>query len=265
MNLDDDILIDNYLRGLLTEDEIVSFKLKLESSDEFRQNFELEQALWLSQNEADWSFSKYKNDEVKVYRRLLEGSDMQSLKKNLKQINTEFKDESTKSVSNWLYYFAAASIAILICLGVFMNQGVSNQELVNEYLYTSDLPSFVSRADSETSNLIQAQEFFENENYQNALDIFIPALETNQNEASIYLYTGIAQMKLKKYIEAESTLNDLINTNLIDAEKGYWYKALLYLEQDKTEDAKAILNGIISKSLFNHLEAKELLNELNNE
>lgn len=265
MSLENDILIDNYLRGLLSEEEVDSFKLKLQSDDEFRKNFELEQALWASQNETDWSFVNSNNTDVEVYRELLQGSDLQNLKKSLKQTNTEFNKDATASSKPKLYLFAAASIAILICLGIFFNQDVSNQELVDDYLNTSNLPSFVSRGDDPKIELIEAQNLFENGSYQKALDVFIPTLEANKNNSSIYVYIGIAQMKLKNYKEAEIVFNELIYQNLIDSEKGYWYKALLYLEQDKIEEAKAILNGIISKSLFNHLEAKQLLNELDDE
>lgn len=265
MSTDNDILIDNYLRGLLTEEELIAFELKLQSDDEFRRNVALEQALWSSQNDADWSFATYKNDEIKTYIKLLEESDLQNLKKSLKQINSEFNEDASKSRSYKFYYLAAASIAILITLSVFFNQDVSNQELVDKYLSTADLPSLVSRGHSEADILIQAQELFENENYQDALNIFRPALETRRNDPSIYLYTGIAQMKLMKFTEAEITFDNLVNSQLLDAQKGYWYKALLFLEQNRIDETKVILNTIISNSLFNHDEAEELLKALSNE
>jgi len=262
MNLENDILIDNYLRGLLDENEVIDFELRLQSEVEFRKYFELEQALWLSQNDKYWSFATYKDEEVEVYKKLLMEEDLQNLKKTLKQINSEFKEESTKKVRPKFYYFAAASIVILICLSIFLRQDVSNQDLVNDYLNTSNLPSFVSRGDKSINDLIEAQRFFENEHYQKALDIFVPVLEIVDTNASIYVYIGIAQMKLEKYTAAESTFDSLIHADLLDAQKGHWYKALLYIKQNKIDEAKIVLNAIISQSLFNHEEATELLTKL---
>jgi len=265
MSLENDILIDNYLRDLLDENETADFKLRLQSDVEFRKNFELEQALWLSQNENDWSFAAHKNDEAKVYKKLLEEDDLQNLKKTLNQVNSEFKETSTKKRGFNFYYLAAASIVLLISLSIFLKQDVTNQELVDDYLNTSDLPSFVSRGDTATDELIKAQLFFENEDYKKALDVFVPAIESTNSNASIYLYLGITQMKLEKYTAAESTFDKLIHSDLLDAQKGYWYKTLLYLEEDKVDDAKTILNNIVSKSLYNHIMAKELLEKLNDE
>ncbi len=265
MSLDDDILIDNYLRGQLSDQEIVAFELKLKSDDEFRKNVELERALWVSQNESDWSFANPNNEEVKAYKKLLEEPGIQSLKKSLGQINTTLKKDSKSTVKNWVYYMVAASIAIFFCLNIFFNQNSSNQELVDDFLSASDLPSFTSRGASETEDLILAQEFFEKENFKDALDIFIPILDSGIKDASVYLYTGISQMKLKQYGKAETTFDALIASDLLDAQKGYWYKALLYLQQDHIDDCKTILSHIVSQSLYNHTEAKALLKVLNDD
>nr|WP_321247726.1 hypothetical protein [uncultured Psychroserpens sp.] len=265
MSFENDILIDNYLRGLLNEDEIVSFKLRLKSDLEFKKSFLLEQALWASQSDTDWSFANYTNDEVKTYKKLLENDDLQNLKKTLNRVNAEFKETPKKKTKLSFYYLAAASIAILICLSIFLNQDQNNQHLVNDYLDTSNLPSFVSRGETSTDDLINAQQFFENEEYQKSLDIFIPVIETDKANGPVYLYTGIAQMKLEQYVNAETTFNKLINSNLLDAQKGYWYKALLYLIQDKVEDSKAVLETIVSNKYHNHLKAKALLETLNDD
>nr|WP_321236354.1 tetratricopeptide repeat protein [uncultured Psychroserpens sp.] len=266
MSLEDDILIDNFLRGLLDENEQANFNARLQTDVDFKASFELEQALWLSQSNTDWSFVKEQSEAVNVYKKLLdEDHNLQNLKKTLNLANLEFKERPAKKKSFNFYYLTAACILILISLSLFFNQNISNQELVNDYLNTSNLPSFVSRGDASTDDLIKAQKFFENEEYQKSLDIFETALKTSGVNASVYLYSGIAQMKLKQYNAAELTFNKLIESNLLDAQKGFWYKALLYLEQDKVEDAKTILNSIVSKSLYNHTNAKELLNQLNDD
>jgi tetratricopeptide (TPR) repeat protein len=263
MSFKDDILIDNYLRGLLNQDEIERFKLRLKSDLEFKKTFLLEQALWTSQNDSDWSFANQKSEEVKTYKKLLEDNDLQNLKKTLSRVNEEFKASPKKKTRFNFYYLVAASIALLICLSLFLNQDPSNQQLVKDYIDTSNLPSFVSRGDESADDLIEAQQYFENKNYQKSLDIFIPAIETDNTNGSIYLYAGIAQMELEQYNTAEVTFEALISSNLLDAPKGYWYKALLYLKQDRIDETKIVLEKIISEKLYSHVKAKELFDEIN--
>ena len=263
--MEDDILIDNYLKGLLSENELKSFLERLELDAEFKEQFKLEEQLFNSLNEDSWSFVEQKDSEVNEYSKLLENDDLQNLKKTLNRVNTEYKESSNKKRKFSFYYLAAASIAILICLSIFLNQDQNNQQLVNDYLDTSSFPSFVSRGETSTDDLISAQQFFENEDYQKSLDIFIPVIETDKANGPVYLYTGIAQMKLEQYVNADTTFNKLINSNLLDAQKGHWYKALLYLKQDKVEDSKAILESIISNSYHNHSKAKALLETLNDD
>nr|WP_321228174.1 hypothetical protein [uncultured Psychroserpens sp.] len=263
--MEDDILINNYLQGLLSENEQNSFLERLEFDSNFRDTFKLEEQLFNSLNEDSWSFIEQKNSEVDEYLNLLEEDDLKKLKKTLNRVSEEFKETPKKKTKYRFYYLAAASIALLISLSIFLNQDASNQELVNDYLDTSRLPSFVSRGEASIDDLIEAQHYFENEDYQRSLDIFTTALETNTTNASIYLYTGISQMRLEKYTAAELTFDKLIQSDLLDAQKGHWYKALLYLKQDKVVESKIMLEKIVANSYYNHSKAKELLEKLNDD
>ena len=61
---------------------------------------------------------------------------------------------------------------------------------------------------------------------------------------------------------AKTTFDQLIESDLLDASKGYWYKALLFLKKGEEQEAKVILEKIKSESLYNSLKAGELLEEL---
>lgn len=92
----------------------------------------------------------------------------------------------------------------------------------------TNLPSFISREDANKNNLIKAQQLFENKEYEKVLIIFKRELKISDSpDGALYLYTGIAQLELDAYTEAEKTFNKLISSDLIDAQKGNWYKALL--------------------------------------
>jgi anti-sigma-K factor RskA len=69
--MEDDILIDNYLKGLLSENDQKSFLERLESDTDFSKIFKLEKQLFNSLNEESWSFVENKNTDVSAYLKLL--------------------------------------------------------------------------------------------------------------------------------------------------------------------------------------------------
>ncbi|WP_179020840.1 CDC27 family protein [Winogradskyella forsetii] len=259
--MEDDILIDNYLKGLLSKNERESFLVRLESDDVFKEQFQLEEGLFNALDDNSWSFIEDKNPEIEDYKKLLQQEDLKDLKKTLAKTNSEFNSKNRKPTKRLFYYLAAASIVVLLAFQFFFNKTVSNQELYNDYIALYDLPSFVSRSDS-SNQLVKAQNLFENKKYEEALVIFQSLERQSENLGILYVYEGIAQSELGKYYEAENTFNSLINSNLLDAEKGHWYKALLFIKSDKIEDAKKILNDIVSKDLYKNVEAKALLENI---
>jgi len=69
-------------------------------------------------------------------------------------------------------------------------------------------------------------------------------------------------MQLNKFDAAEVTFNSLIASDYLDAQKGYWYKALLYLKKKDTETARALLETIIANQYYNDAKAAELIEKL---
>ena len=261
MIMEDDILIDNYLKGVLSKDEEQSFLARLESDIEFNKKFNLEKQLFEALDDRSWSFVANQTTETEAYKKVLEGDDLQNLKKTLSEVNLQLNSSPKNKNRNLFYYLAAASIVVLLGFQLFFNQGISHQDLYNDYIALDDLPSFVSRGGDE-NQLIKAQELFEDRKYEDALVIFKSQIDLAGRGGDLVIYKGISELELKKYNEAEETFNTLINSNLLDAEKGYWYKALLFLKQDRVEDLKQVLNKIISSNLYNKVKAETLLKEL---
>lgn len=261
MTMEDDILIDDYLKGLLSDDEVQSFLARVNNDSEFKEKFELEHQLFEALNEDSWNFQKNANQEIEDYKSILQGDDLQTLKKVLNSANSDFNAQSKVRNLKPFYYLAAASIVLFLGFQLFLNQNVSNQDLYNDFVGLNDLPSFVSRSDSE-SQLIEAQKLFEDKNYSEALNVFRTLEDDIAQNANVFIYKGISEMQLGEFKAAEQTFDELIESNLLDANKGYWYKALLNLKQDRIEACKDILGRIISEKLYNFNKAKELLKEL---
>ncbi|WP_282044193.1 tetratricopeptide repeat protein [Winogradskyella flava] len=260
--MEDDILIDNYLKGLLSKDEEQSFLKRLKSDTDFNEKFQLEKQLFDALDEESWSFAERNTNEANEYLEILNSKDIKNLKKTLAETSTGFNSKKTNTGNKrFFYYLAAASIIVLLGFQMFFNQSISNQDLYEEYVGLNDLPSFVSRSDG-SNKLANAQELFEKGQYADALDIFNVFESQTENRSNLLIYKGLSYVELEDYENAEQAFNDLVTSDLLDAEKGYWYKALLYLKQDKVLETEGILETIVSENFFNSKKARDLLKEL---
>lgn len=259
--MEDDILIDNYFKGLLSEDEKKSFLERLSTDALFYEKFELEGQLINSLSDDGWDLSKVPNEEVKAYSDLLKKEELLKLKRTLSDVNSKFNEKKSNSTRKLLYYSVAACIIALLGLQLFFNQNISNQELYYDNIGLNDLPSFISRSD-ESNPLVNAQELFENKKYEEALLIFKYEVGSKDVSANVLIYKGIAETELGQYNDAQETFDSLLNSNLLDAQKGYWYKALLYIKQNRVEESKVILSKIVSQELYKNNEAQKLLKQL---
>jgi len=263
MNINDDILIKKYLNNTLSVEEKESVLARIKSDVTFKEKVYFEKQLLDTFSEEEWSFiENTEATEVKEYSELFKKEG--KLKQALEEAKTNYNTPKKKTNFNWYLYASAAMIVLLIAIVPFVNKSSSSTELYASYLNTTELPSLSIRGNENKDIRTKAQHLFEQKKYEEALVIFNNELDLSKKQtATVYLYMGIAQMELNQFEKAAHTFDALINSGLMDAPKGNWYKALLYLKMEKTEDSKVILNTVSSKKLYNHQKADDLLKELN--
>ncbi|MCD2260455.1 CDC27 family protein [Psychroserpens luteolus] len=254
--------IEDYLKGKLSKEELLVFEKELETNSKLQEYLDIAKQMEVVYGDDNWLFAQNKDSEdlktMEGYLNSEEGQQAKFFFEKMKASNTPVR----RIKKSYVYIAIAASLLLLLTIPFVLNSNLSYDELYANYSDYSNLPSFVSRNNAAQNRLAEAEELFKNKNYKDALELFQSNLEASNNKGSIYIYQGLSQIELQQYNHAEQTFNTLIGSGLIDSEKGYWYKALLYLKQDKKEESKAILNRIISESLFNYEKAKDLLNEL---
>lgn len=267
MTESDQILVENYLRGFLSEKEKELFFQRLDTDAEFKAQFKLEAELFNALDNNSWSFINKDAEGVQAYKTLAESEDIETLKSTLVHVNADLDTSSQNRSKTFYYYLVAASLIVFFAVQFFINQNNSHQKMYNDYASLDDLPSFVTRsnADSLELDLMKGEQFFDDKNFDDALAVFEPILHSNKTNELLYVYVGLAQAELKLYDKAKATYDNLINTQLYTSDIGYWYKALLYLKQDRVEDSKAILKSIVAKKFYNHKKAEALLSELDDE
>lgn len=265
MKEEDLILIAKKLRGELPEAEENAFQQRLTTDTEFQEKYHFEKHLIENLNENDWDLTEnFNQSAMEEYAQLYRSQKTQELKEILEQAKFRFKEkELPKRTLQWPWYAAAAVILLLITTIFLFDSPRSSNELYHAYLDKTEIPSLSHRGAAINGTLTQALQFYKEGAYDKALPLFKQLEGSGEiNRATLLLYQGISEMELDRVNEAEETFDLLINSDLMDASKGYWFKALLYLRMDKPEKAKEILEKIKAGSLYNYQKAEQILNAL---
>jgi len=264
MNIEDDILIERFLRNELSHEEQSKFHERLAIDTDFKKNFLFEEELFKSLNEEGDISSREKIDEkeIKEYENLFADETSQNLKKVLEKEAAKYKISKKRRIISLFSGVVAAVILVLVVLNIFNNSSINHQDLYSEYFKIEELQSFVSRGEDTQNDLVNAEVLFKENKYSESLAVFNPIAGKNKETSSLYIYRAIANAELNKFKEAEKILEELINSDLIDAEKGYWYQSLIYLKSGQSKKSKKVLQKIIDNSYYKSAEAKELLEKL---
>lgn len=264
MSLEDDILIERFLKGELSKEEIDNFYKKIEENKRFKVSYLLEKKLFENLNEKKWSFvANESTDEIKDYDELFKDEVSQNLKIELEKGALKYKAKRRKNTFKWILSIASIILLALTINFFFTKKTIHVDEIYSEYVYAKKMPSFRSRGEIKVNEkLIQAERLFIDKEYKKAIHLFKNGLEKDQNNGIIYIYMGLSYIELQDFDNAENILNKLLESNSIDAEKALWYKSLLYVKTNEIEKSKVLLNKIIKKSSYKKREAKELLSKL---
>ncbi|MFD2568440.1 tetratricopeptide repeat protein [Pseudotenacibaculum haliotis] len=276
MSTEDDILIERFLNDELSKKEHKAFLERMENDVEFKERVTLEKQLHESLDENSWSFlEEDDNPEVKEFEALLKSKESQKIKQSIAEAQADYQGSSKDDTGDeialkkppsqkknlWLYT-AATAVLIFFVVNVFMLKPKSNEELFSKYIQKTDLFALIDRGYVGNDSLLsKAQDYFDNKEYQKAADILTQVVDSSKN-SNVYIYLAISQIELNEFDKAEKTLNKLILSRLLDAQKAYWFKSLLYLKTDQVEKSKKELQIIIDSSYFKSKDAKKLLKKL---
>ncbi len=258
--------IDAYLRDELSAGDRALFEQSLQNDPELLIEFRIHQELFVQTDETTWineSFAPDKKD-VKEVEAYFKSSDAQKLKDTIARVQANYqKGSNTSFLKNKLFIpiLAAASIALFVVL-YLVDSNSSTQDLYATYSQWQNLPSLTSRSDE--NQLAQGQRLFIQKQYDKSYIIFKNYLNTtNEIVPPVLIYAGLSALELKKYKDAISYFDQLIASDAIDQSKGYWYKALVYLKQNKKNEAIQVLEIILKEEQnYNFDEANVLLKKL---
>ncbi len=273
MNFSEDILakIECYLDGNMNADELEEFENLVKSDEQLSEYIEVNRQMRLQYSNQDWGFMEDSKDnsELNELASLFEDDKTEATKKAIIEAGEGYLSEeptTEKKGGRTKFYYAftiAASIALLISF-LLNDHGQTNNEIYLSYDGWSELPSLVERGDLENEMLMNGERAFENRNYKEAKELFGKVASSAESfNANVALYLGISQLELDEYDGALSSFQKLIESNSIDASKGYWYQGLVYLKMDDRVNAIRVFEKITADtSNYNYAEAEEILEKI---
>ncbi|WP_299891034.1 tetratricopeptide repeat protein [uncultured Lacinutrix sp.] len=273
MTFSEDILqqIENYLNGNMNAEEIKAFEYQINENPELSDAVTINKKMRLQYGVNDWDFIKddKSNEKLNALESLLKSNEFIEKRNAISNArDSYFKEEEAKnsnSNKSKLYYALAIAAVLVIFFGIFLKgKSLTNLEIYSNYNNWEELPSLVSRNETNAVLLSSGEDAFISKNYKVASEKFNTYIN-NEDEVnpSVLLYAGISQLELENFTSALDNFQKVIESKSIDKSKGYWYKALAYLKMDDRDKAQQQLEIIIKDtSNYNYKKAKDILNKI---
>jgi tetratricopeptide (TPR) repeat protein len=158
----------------------------------------------------------------------------------------------------WAMAVAAVFIIGFTSYEVFFNTKPSMQQMYASN-YTAEKLSF-ERGNGDAL-LEKVVEDYNNKKYESVLPSLVNYATQHPENNNIKVAIGICQMETASYTEAEVSFNNLISQNDLFKEKAQWYLLMLYLRQQKKQEAVALLKQF-TEGHFYFEKGKQILKAL---
>ena len=161
------------------------------------------------------------------------------------------------------YAVSAASVAILLCFGIF-SLSLNSNNIIEKYYQPYAMSSFTRSADVTIDQILQeALIKYDNQQYREAVILFEKVLDSDSELIPAQLYAGISYMEIKKYSQAETSFNKVINHNdNLFIEQAEWYIGFCYLMTERKEKAIKQFSKIAAEDGFYRDKAKNILKKV---
>lgn len=273
MSFSEDILqrIEDYLNGDMPAEQVNAFESQMAHNPDLVDLVNINKKMRLQYGEDGWDFIEddENGEALKALETLLQSKEFQDKKKAIQSASDlYFKNENSKGASNRtprLYFALAVAAALVLFFGIlFKDPGLTSAEIYSDNSSWKELPSFVSRGETDTELLSAGEEAFTNKDYSLAEARFSAYLESSHEvNVTALLYLGVSQLEGDNYNAALESFQKIIDSKTLDQSKGYWYKALAYLKRGDKDNARIVLEVIARHpDYFNHTKAIAILEVL---
>ena len=244
-DLPDIALIERYLEGELSGQELVEFETAMDSDQQIK--------LAVEEHLKSLVLAKAMGEE-------------QWRERMKKQLAEKPVSDTVFLWPPYLKYIAAAAIVLLLVIGgLWMSQNGKKPDL-EEWLTTHlETPAAPELMSTDQDSLLAATYYAYNQgNYEEALASF-PVLLPNYTGGQLrelLFFEGMSHFKLQQYPEARQNFEKIDRGAF--QETALWYTSISYLKEGNIEAAKPVLQSLIDNNTFSFYRslAKELLDIL---
>lgn len=250
MNINDNnkyTIIDKYLKGGMSPNELDSFRAFLQSDKDFAEDLNI--------------ISEF--DEAATFN-LKE----QQLRNTLTAIhgNRTVSTDTSAADSNTSYGKVLGGLvllsAILFMLWKFVMPMSSNDanQAYPQYAMLDKL-ELTTKGSEIQVDVTTLQSLYNDKNYAKALPLIDNFLEQNPRDLDVLIAKGISHAELGQYQQAHSVFAGVKELGP-RVNKYLWYDALTYAKEGQVAKAKVLLMEIIDTKSFNYTQAATLLETL---
>lgn len=256
--------IGAFLRGDLTKAELEKFNARLESDGDFKRQFEIEQKLFLALGDTNWATTSSSDPGFEQMYKAASSDEIKQLDQLLTQRRTGSKEAKVIPLYKkpWFKWVAAIIVVGLVVSSLLLGGKQSPEELYASYLNLEEVPTLTVRGSDTIALNNKLEALFASADYDGFLSVFENTGDGLEPNPTLLTYAGLAYLKTDRDKMALKSFDQLIASTFLDAQRGYWYKALVYLKMGQSEQAKTILQKIDSESLYKAESAREILEKL---
>jgi tetratricopeptide (TPR) repeat protein len=257
-------LIDRYLDGLCSAEEMEAFERRCFSDEAFfrqvrqREKFR-EVVAEVCVEKGETLFAEYLQQETTAEEESSSWLDkwFQAIKRLVSSFSISLQNNRLPA------YAAAVMLVIAVTSVIYLNREKPNETLFAAYFqpYPSTIPS--PRGKPSEGLMAEAMAKYKAGDYREALKIYQSIVQTEPSYTMAYFYAGISYLAVNVPQQAITSLQKVIaDEGSKYQEHAEWYLGLAYLKANALENAKSQLNRIISRHGLYAEQATELLQRL---
>ncbi len=250
-------IIEKYLDGTLSDEEKKEFTEYLEKDSEFKELLQLHaEANRAIGDDAFFILKEKLNRAYQLYE-----TESHSLSEIENKLHKGFNKLNRRILS-----LAATFLLItasVLAWYLFYNSDTRGDKLFADY-YTLYDPDIIYRSFEKSNDTWQdALLLYKEHKWQLADSLFSIILNSDSTDTAALFYSGITDIELNQLERAIDKLQKIINIG----DSGYviharWYLALLYCKQNETDNARKMLQPLVSENNYYSKKVRSLLSRL---
>ena len=247
--LDYSFYIERYLDGEMSKEEKLWFTRELKGDPSLKKELELRKKL---------------NDAVRE-------TDVIDFRKQLQGI---FETSHVEKLSRSRIFPMSRRIAVgLSALAIAFSGGLlillshhpmENREIYEAYFKPAE-PGLTYRSEENAADieLRNAMQYYEKGEYEQALRGFESVLRSDSTRIGLNLYSGISQMEIERYSDANTSFHAIIDNHyILYIEQAEWYLAFCYLMTNDRKKAEEQFGMIADRKGYYQNQARKILKKI---